>query len=346
MKTLAQVEPRIPLSSFPTSITQPGSYYLTTNIVQTGVGEGLYLFTNNVTIDLNGFTMRGNGSPGTAIYGINLSNIVVKNGIITGWGNAGISLYPSANVTVKDVTVTGNGLSGIFAGTFATIESCTVQTNLIGINCEDRTVVRHCTVADSVSDGIRVGHGARIEESIVARNGGNGMIIGNNSTIERCSSTANRTNGAVVVDASRVADSVFSGNSANGLSATFGVQVISCTADGNSSNGIVVQSRCQVLNNKCYANFAAGILVNTNNFNFGGTRVEGNHVGVNATGIRVGGPGNFIIHNTSSGNSVNYFINSNNAVGPIVFPPNSGVINGSVGGAGVGTTDPHANFAF
>ena len=35
MKSLAQIEPRTPISSVPFTITQPGSYYLTTNLTTT-----------------------------------------------------------------------------------------------------------------------------------------------------------------------------------------------------------------------------------------------------------------------------------------------------------------------
>src|SRR5215469_2970325 len=58
MKTLAQIEPRIPISTA-TNISNPGSYYLTTNL-NVPSGSGITISANNVTLDLNGFALTGN----------------------------------------------------------------------------------------------------------------------------------------------------------------------------------------------------------------------------------------------------------------------------------------------
>src|SRR5689334_14686480 len=59
MKTLSQVEPRTPISSLPYTITNPGSFYVTTNLNYSGAGNGITVSSGNVTIDLNGFTLQG-----------------------------------------------------------------------------------------------------------------------------------------------------------------------------------------------------------------------------------------------------------------------------------------------
>ena len=58
------------------------------------------------------------------------------------------------------------------------------------------------------------------------------------------------------------------------------------------------------------------------------------------------GDPSFIIRNSAKGNSTNYNIAANNNVGFIVSAPASGVISRDTGGAGVGSTDPWANFSF
>ena len=58
MKTLSQIEPRIPITNVPVTITQPGSYYLTTNIVYSGSNDGIRIATNNVTIEKMAPTMK------------------------------------------------------------------------------------------------------------------------------------------------------------------------------------------------------------------------------------------------------------------------------------------------
>src|ERR1700757_1186452 len=62
MKTLSQIEPRMPIYTIPTNITVSGSYYLTTNLTGIGGSGGIAIYTNDVTIDLEGFTLAGGPS--------------------------------------------------------------------------------------------------------------------------------------------------------------------------------------------------------------------------------------------------------------------------------------------
>ena len=68
MKTLDEVEPRIPIKGLPFTISNPGSYYLTKDLSTNGVG--VIVDTDNVTIDLMGFSLIGPDSGST--LGINL----------------------------------------------------------------------------------------------------------------------------------------------------------------------------------------------------------------------------------------------------------------------------------
>lgn len=51
---------------FPITISQPGSYRLTGNLTVPASADGIVITGENVTLDLNGFTIRG---PGTCIKG-------------------------------------------------------------------------------------------------------------------------------------------------------------------------------------------------------------------------------------------------------------------------------------
>src|SRR5438128_1786300 len=92
MKTLAQIEPRTPISSLPYFIGQSGSYYLTDNFsVGAGQDYGIFISANNVTIDLNGFTIRSfdptNGNVGIRIDTSQFAefhDIAILNGHIVG----------------------------------------------------------------------------------------------------------------------------------------------------------------------------------------------------------------------------------------------------------------------
>src|SRR6266404_9548087 len=81
MKTLAQIEPRTPISSLPYNITNAGSYYLTTNLTGLSGTNGIMISANHVVLDLAGFALSG--VPGATI-GVNLpatqTNLLVRNG--------------------------------------------------------------------------------------------------------------------------------------------------------------------------------------------------------------------------------------------------------------------------
>src|ERR1051326_2591887 len=105
MKTLQQIEPRTPLntllgdSSAMFLVTQPGSYYLTTNLVVGPGTNAMRILVSDVAIDLNGFTIYGTTSR-TAIqtFGPNLARVRIHNGSLVGWGG-GVDFVSNGVVT-------------------------------------------------------------------------------------------------------------------------------------------------------------------------------------------------------------------------------------------------------
>src|SRR5438876_7767498 len=59
MKTLAQIEPRVPIGSMPFAIIAPGAYYVTTNLAGPSAANGITINADNVSLDLGGFSLRG-----------------------------------------------------------------------------------------------------------------------------------------------------------------------------------------------------------------------------------------------------------------------------------------------
>jgi hypothetical protein len=145
MLTLSQIEPRTPISSVPYTITNPGSYYLVSNLNLTVNTNAITIATNQVTLDLNGFTIstsvfRGGGD-GILLNGGN-TDITIFNGHITG-GNfqylgSGITYNGASpvNVHVANVSVSECIANGIYLGTNSStlVEACTLQgINVYGI---------------------------------------------------------------------------------------------------------------------------------------------------------------------------------------------------------------------
>lgn len=163
MKSLDQIEARTPISFAPFNITASGSYYLTTNLNVTS-GNGVGIFANNVTLDLNGFTISSTApsATGTAILMApsgNVTNISIFNGFInsgvtnngsgvyggSGFENGIYSGYYAHNVRVSTVSVRGCLNDGIYADDNVIVKDCTVTTaGVFGIYAT--------TVSDSTAD--------------------------------------------------------------------------------------------------------------------------------------------------------------------------------------------------
>ncbi len=132
MKTLDEVEPRIPIShaDIPLTISTPGSYYLTENV--TTVGTAITVAADDVTIDLAGFALVGPDS-GTnyGIYMDERSNVEIRSGTVRNF-HTGIYEYSTSgrNHRVIDVRAVFNSDSGIYlAGSGHLVKDCLATNN-------------------------------------------------------------------------------------------------------------------------------------------------------------------------------------------------------------------------
>jgi hypothetical protein len=164
MKSLDQIEARTPISSAPFMINASGSYYLTKNISVTTATNAIEISVNEVTLDLNGFTISSTASPAgaTAILLTNASgnaNITIRNGFIRGgvtysggtYSGSGFSrgIFYTASAPAN-IHVTGIGVSGCLSygirindGISNVAEFCTVQScGNVGIYAN---TVSHCS---------------------------------------------------------------------------------------------------------------------------------------------------------------------------------------------------------
>ncbi|GAB4171749.1 MAG: hypothetical protein Kow0020_06590 [Wenzhouxiangellaceae bacterium] len=110
---------------YPVTISQPGSYRLTSNLQTTDPDVTLiFVSSHNVSIDLNGFALLGpaqcTGTPVTSCtntgigHGINANlrdGLVVRNGAIHGLGARGI--IARYNALIESVVLTENGAAGV-----------------------------------------------------------------------------------------------------------------------------------------------------------------------------------------------------------------------------------------
>ena len=180
MKTLDQVEARTPIDAAHTPgdstnlfiISNSGSYYLTGNVTGASGKNGIVINADNVTVNLNGFTLSGgNGSlKGVVVAGAR-QNITISTGIVSGWGGTGADASTASNSQLFGLLLSGNGGDGLVAGS--------------------ASVVRNIVASNNGGSGIHViGANCRVEDNNSASNGGSGiridapgnLIIKNNAT--------------------------------------------------------------------------------------------------------------------------------------------------------------------
>ncbi|MBP7825524.1 MAG: right-handed parallel beta-helix repeat-containing protein [Verrucomicrobia bacterium] len=181
MKTLDQIEARTPVDATHTPgdgfslfvIRTPGAYYLASNIVGVANQRGIEIRANNVTLDLNGFSLLGVSNAASGILVVNTcTNVTIHNGMISGWGNGYHAIRGlGRNLTLERLSITGNSF---------------------GLMGSGGDVIRDCLVSGNQRDGIEVfGSHSLVANNNVTQNNlqagpGNASIsvIGSNNRIE------------------------------------------------------------------------------------------------------------------------------------------------------------------
>jgi hypothetical protein len=302
MKTLSQVEPRIPIASAPITLPAPGSYYLTTNVTVSS-GNAITINANNVTLDLNGFTISSTETPAANGIGISLNgvtNIVICNGQIGGGvtNNGGVysgsgfgyGIYFSVipyNVRVSGVSVFGCQYSGIYLSRFSTVvESCVVN-----------TVGGSGIIAQSVSDSTAMNCGSDAMFVVNANNcsGASYNGTGIDATV------ANNCYGSSVINHGVIADTA---NNCEGYAPGTGHGILATTANNcyglasGGGNGVSVTTAMN-----CYGSAAGsgnGVVANTANNCYGDAAGSGN--GIYAYNVAMGCYGQ-----SSTGTAINAY---------------------------------------
>jgi Right handed beta helix region len=148
MKSLDEIEPRTAITNLPMFITQSGSYYLANSFEQVFASDAITILTNNVTLDLKGFTIHQLGTNfgivgirmNNSTFNLPVKNAVIRNGTISGFNGAGINCMGLRNCLFEDLTIT-ECLGGISVQAYG---SAAVAAN----------IVRHCRFCDNSGSGV------------------------------------------------------------------------------------------------------------------------------------------------------------------------------------------------
>jgi parallel beta-helix repeat protein len=326
-KTLGDIEPRIPINAqtcpggptFCYGIAQPGSYYLTGDLAGESGKQVIRIGANNVTIDLNGFSIVGGPGSVDGINGdiLDISNVTVRNGTIRNCGDHAINTEPTQiGWLIENVRATNNGG---------------------GIQLGRHSIVRNCISVANQGTGIGVIWGSTIENCI-ADNNIRGIVAGYATTITGCSAQYNDDYGIFAFDGSTVTTSSARHNTTDGFRIDANSRISNCTATENGRDGIRLGTGCTATGNSCSLNgplateLGAGIRATGER-----NRIEGNALAENYYAIRTEAAGSFIAANTARGHTaiLPFSFTAGCTYGPIVAATGP-----------ISTTSPWANFSY
>ena len=245
MKTLEEVEARIALNDVNTpgsssatyEILEPGSYYLTENLIGETGKSGVAVRVEGVTIDLNGFSVIGEGPLSfTRAVDYPYGKGTLRNGSVRGWT---WGVHGEEELVVERVRFDECG-EGISAGESARVSDCEVVAGLsnqdasIGIHCGENSIVDRCIVVRYQTAGISMDANSTCARS-TARDCGSGFNI-SSSTIVECVASMNDANG-IYARGCLVRDCVSRNNGGYGYFMSNGT-LVDCVANSNWDHGV------------------------------------------------------------------------------------------------------------
>lgn len=204
MKTLAQIEPRTPISALPFVISNSGSYYVTGNLTGASNSHGILILASDVSIDLGGFILKGGpgsldginaGNEGN-LGAINTTNLVVLNGTLRNWGGTGLNASLASVARYEGLQLLTNGYGGISVGVNSVLRNCQSHFNLrYGFEASfGPALLESCTASRNQLDGFHVG-GSVVMNCSASYNDGAGFSAFGNSTVSDCRSASNQRSG-------------------------------------------------------------------------------------------------------------------------------------------------------
>lgn len=336
MKPLDQVEPRIPIDRLPYVISISGSYYLTESLVGVAGEVGILVRARRVTIDLNGFELRGAAGTLDAIQVVEgitpCADLVVRNGAIHGWGRVGINAGCVSGSVFEDLRIEGNTGFAILAADFAVARNVRVQDNGTGIefgaaalvenvvaagNREDgigveaRSVVVNSSAINNQGIGVRAGFRSVVENVTASGNSAVGVRMEAGSTATRVTAEENGNIGIALNGKGVIVDSIASNNTPTGILGFPGSRIERCAVNENATNGIVLNGP-GVLKDNTLVDNPTHVLLNGD-----GSRVEGNDLSGGTTGVKGAGTGNLVVRNIVRGAKTPFDLAPGNLLGPV-----------------------------
>lgn len=368
-RTLTEIEPRTPLTLGVApgdadslyKISQPGNYYLTADLIGQAGKRGIEVRANDVTIDLNGFTMRGVAGAKQAIGDHNdetlphPTNLSVRNGSVVGWPQGGLTGDWFGHVRLDRLMFRANGGSGVALNAYVEATDCSfVGHPNAGAAVDGGGRFEGCYASGNATGLFGVGVGVQMIDCVAVNN--QIGISGADALIMRCMSSDNVVTGFEVGGRASVRD-CHATRSPTGVY-VFGpyTTIEGCTVSDATLNGIRVSGAHADLRHNRFSNIGTTWLDAAIQVTAGVTNVQivGNSGSDIMRGIDVDGTNCLVVGNSFGGLAVDgtytYSIAAGNRFGAIVNAPVSAgaaiVSTGQTTAGTFATTDPNANISY
>jgi hypothetical protein len=187
-------------AGFPATLSRPGRYKLNGNLVVPTFQIGIYVTASDVTVDLDGYTIRSAspGTSGTGVFGqpASANRLRVMNGTITGFGDFGVSnrqSFGAEAAIIENLRVVENK-GGIFIGPHAQIRDSTIANSQGGnLSCAHSCLIEGNVITGSAAGAgisitggtilgnVIVGNKFGVVADVTTTGYGNNILVGNNS---------------------------------------------------------------------------------------------------------------------------------------------------------------------
>ncbi len=198
---------------FPVTLSQRGSYRLSSDLVVPDQNTtALQPTADNITIDLNGFSIAGPNlvGSGDGISAGSRTNVTVLNGTVTGMGARGVHLGNKARAESLRVISNTDGLQ---VGIDSLIREVTALNNRVaGIIVFGQSSITLSVASQNGEDGIQTGDSCLLSGNTTINNGRYGIVAGSNSTLLQSTITDNGNFGLLLGSHSGYAQNVIADN--------------------------------------------------------------------------------------------------------------------------------------
>lgn len=168
------------ITSLPYTISAPGFYYLGGDLSTTG--NGITVNANNVTIDLMGFSLVGNGTDG--MRGIEISgrsNVEIRNGTVRNFDGGIYSIMNGNNCRIINIRANSNVGTGIkLVGSNHLVQNCNCSNNPGGSGIWQSgygTMITGNVCNGNSGHGIECTSGGNLIGNVVYGNSGKGFNL-------------------------------------------------------------------------------------------------------------------------------------------------------------------------